>query len=361
MRVEDNSDTSWATHLVFWASALVTLGCLILAWIFMLSSYTNFLNPHKGLWLLLAHFIILIPFGSMLADKYGHSYPSDEEEYATLIGEWRKMWKEEPKIYEISEKKTAKDDYILLNSTILEFLHFCWLHPLRSPRDMGHFEKLKLEFGSDTNFLESPLYTRSEKFGKVDLQTIFIEILNTIANLCEIEVSKGLAVHEPAFDFLIDDEWTDPLLESEKDIDASINPNFISLGIPSIEILDMCEKRESAFNPEYEIRDISTFDHDSNPELSSNLAYTLRCCICEILNTKVSKEMAEHFGFFSPSFLTENIQTKFLETMIIEIYTICGGIKMEEELSALNRWMENVESIEDMKQNPVSSFRTRKE
>ena len=139
----------------------------------------------------------------------------------------------------------------MLNSTILEYLHFCWYHPFHES-----FRSQLVELSnSDPDYYKLKHYSgfsaRHGNFEDIELQQIFIEILCTIANLCDIKESNGLSVVKSVYYRL------EPL-EGENEIDHSENLNFIPIGLPNNEILELCDKIESSFNQDYEIRDIST-------------------------------------------------------------------------------------------------------
>ena len=181
-----------------------------------------------------------------------------------------------------------------------------------------------------------------------------LEILYTIANACGIQNKNGLEYYS---------ERLYPSEELAHLQDVPEGPNFENYDKPSIELLEKCRKINSSLNQEYEIRDLSSFDTEANPLLASAFNPTLRYCIFEILNTNLSEEiivtLRSRTDTFSEKF-DDRVKQKFLSAMIIEIWAICGGLKIEKKFFADLGFNLGINSMQKEMNRPESAFRTKK-
>ena len=301
---------------------------------------------------------------------------------------WEKVWKEEPKIFKLLEENETPDDFQSLISIISEFLDYCWFHPFiassiitrgsgQNKREQEDFKRkldtaiseihnLQLRHRFDgTAWVQLPdeeiwhpkkTKIRYESRGKwIHAYEYSLDILYTIAEFCGIQKENGLGFYV--------EKLKNPGYENEGRIkDVPEENNFVNLGDPNIEILEKCDAIGSAFDQDYEIRDVSTFDFTKHKELEFDLARTLRCCICNILNTRLTEDIVvtlNPHGTF-PSKYNDKIKRKFLDAMIIEIWAICGGLVIERKTYSDLRFQFSIESMQLERDRPKSAFRTKK-
>lgn len=274
---------------------------------------------------------------------------------------WEKVWKEEPKIFKLLEENETPDDFQSLISIISEFLDYCWFHPFIASsiitRGSGQNKREQEDFKRKLDTAISEIHDlqlrarRGQTYGAPALV-----ILETIAEFCGIQKENGLGFYV--------EKLKNPDFEQYAEIkDVPEQNNFVNLGDPNIEILEKCDAIGSAFDQDYEIRDVSTFDFTKHKELEFDLARTLRCCICNILNTRLTEDIVvtlQGHTYNPSSYENHNIKRKFLDAMIIEIWAICGGLVIERKTYSDLRFQFSIESMQLEKDRPKSAFRTKK-
>lgn len=285
---------------------------------------------------------------------------------------WKMTWKAEPKIFDFLEENKQPDDFPSLISTISEFLDYCWFHPFiadlynselnqqKSERDLqitlGALDNIISSIGDlnshHSHRFEGYHYSTDHIWSSADYS---LDILYTIAEFCGIEKENGLEFYVEKLD--------DPD-KKYAHIDAvPKQDNFVNLGEPNLEILEKCTAIDSAFDGEYDIRDISTFDLNEAKELEHDLARTLRCCVCNILNTRLTEDIVTSLQGREMSILgyeNDRIKRRFLDAMIIEIWAICGGLAIERKTYSDLRFQFSIKSMQLEKDRPKSAFRTKK-
>ena len=343
-------------------------------------------------WLGFLILFYLFIIGSMVRQTEENERQEKEKEFQE---NWEKVWKGEPKIFKLLEENKTPDDFQTLISIISEFLDYCWFHPFKASsivtrgsgqtkRDQERFKRkldtaiseihnLQLQHRFDGRaWVKLPdkmeWHLENKKFGAewkkgyesqgkwIHAYEYSLDILYTIAEFCGIQKENGLGFYV--------EKLKNPGYENEGRIkDVPEENNFVNLGDPNIEILEKCDAIGSAFDKDYEIRDVSTFDFTKHKELEFDLARTLRCCICNILNTRLTEDIVvtlQGHGGSPSSYENDKIKRKFLDAMIIEIWAICGGLAIERKTYSDVRFQFSIESMQLERDRPKSAFRTKK-
>ena len=333
---------------------------LTIGWFLLLQWWTTD-QSDLVLFILIFGFCLLWIFWSLLKTDTERKKKEDERRE-----NWEKTWKGEPEIFKLLEENKTPDDFRTLISTISEFLDYCWFHPFIADLYLHEHKNerdLKLSIDSLDGTISSIRDLNSSvRFDGHHFSTTLtlysyeysLDILYTIAKFCGIQKENGLGFYVKK----LNDEGKK--FASIEDVPEQVN--FVSLGDPNVEILDQSEKIGSAFNQDYEIRDISTFDSVKHKQLEHDLAKTLRCCICDILNTRLTEDIVVTLQGYDDgtSYENDKIKRKFLDAMIIEIWAICGGLAIEMKTYSDLRFNLSIDSMQKEKDRPKSAFRTKK-
>ena len=315
-----------------------------------------------------ATLIILVSWSEFMTNYKEEK--SQKKKAKQRLERWKTTWKGEPTIFAFLEEGKQPNDFQLLISTISEFLDYCWFHPFIADIHISSLnkEQSRRDLQTELDALDGTLsrindLTDMYRFGGYHYSSIavsdsskyLLDILYTIAEICGIQKENDLGFYGEKLNN------SGKIYAKIKDVPKG--DNFVNLGVPNLEILEKCGTIGSAFDQDYEIRDISTFDFTKHKELEFDLARTLRCCICNILNTRLTEDIVvtlQGHGGSPSSYENDNIKRKFLDAMIIEIWAICGGLVIERKTYSDLRFQFSIESMQLERDRPKSAFRTKK-